>query len=225
MKSKSLEMADYQEIQVEVRSLMRAQATFRGAGYTFNIPHNHRYWEYGAALAALREAKVEPPSRVLDVGCGHGPFGPWLAKLGYAVDEIDPSPSVATRSDLKPALEGLDWAFAGVSIMDFKTASPYSAVFAISVMEHIDASAQSASWAKLVELVAPGGLLFTTMDYGPVEAANASARAMIFTEERLTALTKELTDLGIVIEDLDPTYNGDEVFDYTFFRLVGRKEK
>jgi len=157
MKSKAIEVKDYEAIGEEVRSLIRTEAVFRGAGYSFTIPHPHRYWEYGSALSALHEAGLEPPARILDVGCGHGPFGPWLAKLGYRVDEIDPSPNVASRSDLRPGLEGLDWAFATTPLQDFKAGSPYDAVFAISVMEHIAAAEQPTAWLKLANLVAPGG--------------------------------------------------------------------
>lgn len=225
MKSKSLEMSDYTEINEEVRSLLRTEAKFRGKGYTFNIPHQHRYWEYGSALASLREAGIEPPACILDVGCGHGPFGPWLAKLGYCVDEIDPSPQVASRADLRAAMSGSDWAFAATPLMEFKTGAPYDAVFAISVMEHIAAPEQAAAWERLASLVAPGGLLFTTVDYGRIDASNAPAREMIFSDHDVRHVVTQLTDLGFDFEEVDTEYHGDQVFDYTFFRIVGRKAK
>jgi 2-polyprenyl-3-methyl-5-hydroxy-6-metoxy-1,4-benzoquinol methylase len=223
MKSKALEQSDYKEISEEVRSLMRAEAEFRGAGVTFTLPHMNRYWEYGSALAALREAGIAPPARVLDVGAGHGPLGPWLAKLHYRVDEIDPGENVASRADLKPKLEGLDWAFAARPLLEFKSSSPYDAVFAVSVMEHIPGEDQYASWEKLAALVRPGGLLFATVDYGAADASNASARELMFTEEGLQNILELLPKLGIELGEVDTTFHGAQVYDYTFFRFVGRR--
>lgn len=222
MKSKSIEMSDYKQIAEEVRSLLRAEAEFRGAGVTFNIPHTHRYWEYGSALFALRETGIVPPARILDVGSGHGPFGPWLAKLHYRVDEIDPSESVSNRKDLTTALTGLDWAFAGTPLLNFKSSSPYDAVCAISVMEHIPPAEQAESWEKLASLVKPGGLLFATVDYGAADASNASAREAIFTEESLLGVIALLRENSFTIDD-EIAFCGPEVFDYTFFRIIARR--
>lgn len=225
MKSKTLEMSDYPEIREEVRSLLRAEAEYRGAGYTFELAHISRQWEYGSALSALREAGIAPPARVLDVGCGHGPLGPWLAKLHYKVDEIDPSPNTATRGELRPAMTNLDWAFAGIPLLDFKPSAPYAAVLSISVMEHIPEEEQEASWEKLTTLLEPEGLLFVTVDFGRPDAANHNEREMIYDEALMEARIEQLQKLGIVFEEIDLSYKGDQVYNYTFFRLVGRKAR
>lgn len=223
MKSKSLEVSDYQALQDEARSLMRTEAEFHGKDVHFDIQHIHRYWEYASVLAALRETGINPPARVLDVGCGNGPLGPWLATLGYSVDEIDPDGGVTGREALRPILKGRDWAFAGVSLFDFKPGGLYDAVCSISVMEHVPVESQPAAWAKLVSLIKPGGLFIVTIDYGFDGAANEHAREAIFTPTALPNLVDSLTGLGIKFDDVDFEFHGEQVFNYTFFRLIGNK--
>ena len=223
MKSKALELADYQNMRSEVRSLMRTEAEFRGAGITFEVPHMNRYWEYGSVLAAMHEAGVKERARVLDVGSGNGPLGPWLARLGYRVDEIDPDSAVVGRTSLIPHLKDNDWAFASISLFEFKPGSSYDVVASVSVMEHIPEESQQDAWGRLVSLVKPGGLLVVTVDYGDEKAANSHARAGIFTPETMPQIISALENLGIKFDEIDTEFKGEQVYNYTFFRLVGRK--
>ena len=224
MKSKTVEMSDYPEIRDEVRSLIRFEAELRGEGITFNMPHTHRFWEYGSALKAMREAGLmEQRPRVLDVGCGHGPFGPWLASLEVGVDEIDPSPSVESRAELRARLTHQDCLFESKALLSLPDAPLYDAVFAISVMEHVPADQQAASWQKLTSLIRPGGLLFCTMDYGEADSANRDARELIFNEVAVREVVEELAGT-FEFDEIDYAVHGNEVFDYTFFRLIGRKK-
>lgn len=104
----------------------------------------HRRWEYGLALRALDtwEQEGNRVSRVVDVGGAGSPF--WRMVGGGNVHVVDPE----TNRTLARQLE----------------IDPYmaQAVFCLSVLEHVEDLDQFLY--HLSCLVAPGGLLFLTMD-------------------------------------------------------------
>jgi SAM-dependent methyltransferase len=186
-------------------------------------------WEYGSVVAALLAAFGEDLTgrRVIDVGGGAGPLGPTLAlRYGCDVLDIDPSPNVApVREPAVSLLSSMSHHYTFQPTNLFDVAGTYDGVFCISVMEHLPVEEQEAAWRKLASLVAPGGVLVATVDYGEPGVAwkNDDCRDTKIGPEELGHIVSWLEESGIELTDLDPTYHGAYVFDYTFFRLVGMR--
>jgi ubiquinone/menaquinone biosynthesis C-methylase UbiE len=64
--------------------------------------------EAAAWRQALLDALPEPGATVLDVGAGTGALGLLAAELGYEVTELDLSPGMLARAELKAKDRGLD---------------------------------------------------------------------------------------------------------------------
>ena len=127
----------------------------------------------------------------------------------------------AVAEDLKA--RGFSIEFSPISL--FEASGIYDAVFSISVMEHIPEPDQEAAWKKLASLVSPGGLLFVTVDYGPSDRdwMHDDAR---FTKPDASFIEKVSTwliECDIKTTPIDPTFHAANVFDYTFFRILGSR--
>src|SRR5262249_40624583 len=139
-------------------------------GGRFDIPHPHRYWEYGSAVQALisiyQERLGTNGMKVMDVGSGWSPLGPSLAYMfNLKVTEVEPqfqarSARYFSNQVLKElgkkeitVLEG------GVETLPDEM---FEAVFCISVIEHVDPRHELEGWKNLAKHVKPGGLLFMT---------------------------------------------------------------
>ncbi|MQB00807.1 MAG: methyltransferase domain-containing protein [Actinobacteria bacterium] len=86
----------------------------------------------------------EPPSRILEVGCGSGDLARTLAEGGYTITAIDP--------------EAPDGAiFRQVSLEGFSEQGPFHAVIASRSLHHVPDLAEGLS--KIHALLAPDGML------------------------------------------------------------------
>lgn len=179
--------------------------------------HPMRRWEYAMALAAV-EAWHHPAMVAYDIGGGGSPFASMLAdKLGTRVQIVDPTytPNAYTLQELlvhNPRLGDV--------------------VTCLSVLEHVEDL--NHFLYHLSCLVAPGGLLFLTMDFAddytddwPVDRFHFNwMRKRIFNAYgwRL-AITEQLQNeyafdrLGA----MDPHYHGPHVYDYTFASVALQK--
>src|SRR5262249_19720594 len=179
--------------------------------------HPHRQWEYALALHAIWRWQTRPQqnfeSPVYDVGGAGSRFrhmlGAWTA---CDVVVIDPA------EDGSGTVE--EWAAGGSTLADVVTC--------ISVIEHV--AELDAFLYALAALVAPGGLVVFTMDYqngdGIDDAKFHELRQRIFGPFSYDALrhraaTYHLTPFG----DIDPTFHGTHVHDYTFASLVLEKRR
>lgn len=110
-----------------------------------------RRWEYAMALKAYRiwyKDCGEPVPIIVDIGGAGSP-------LSHMLEDVSRIPESVAIVD--PALPG------GISLEQYReTGKQGDAVFCVSVLEHVD------DWTKfrddLAAVVAPGGLLFLTMD-------------------------------------------------------------
>jgi SAM-dependent methyltransferase len=175
--------------------------------------HPHRRFEYALALRALRTLGREPRRIVYDVGGAGSPFHFMLNPLPARIEIIDP--------DKPPHWTLEQYCRAGAELSD--------AVFCLSVLEHVDDLDRFLY--HLSCLVAPGGLLFLTMDccnslgqYGTPEDTYHFhwMRKRIFNAYSLgdlvaaPLLQRDFTHLG----SIDLTWHGPQVYDYSFCSLA-----
>lgn len=186
--------------------------------------HPMRRWEYALALHAIlrwagQAGKVS--YRAIDVGGGGSPFRRMLQAVRQSRDVIVVDPS-----------ENYDLA---AYVADFPRLSPV--VTCLSVLEHVEDLDHFLYHLNC--LVAPGGLLFLTMDCREDDADLAQRvgdwcwptddrhfhwmRTRIFTPRMiLTAVSDTMVYLGFHafgVTDL-PVYHGNHVYDYSFASLA-----
>jgi hypothetical protein len=172
--------------------------------------HPHRKWEYALALRAFDtwlESRKMPTAigHVIDVGGSGSPFHRMLGSSAIVVD-----PKESDGQDLEGYLQ---------------TAPRLShTVFCLSVLEHVEDLDQFCY--HLSCLVAPGGLLFLTMDCcGCPEHTEPEThhfhwmRKRIFTFEQRLNLAFSFKDFQL-LGGADWLYHGDHVYDYAFASLA-----
>jgi SAM-dependent methyltransferase len=106
-----------------------------------------------APLAALRE---RPPGRGLDVGCGRGDLAALLARHGWTMSGIDPSPEACVAA----AARGVDAHQGTVSSVALEPGS-YDAVVFHHSLEHT--AAPVSALRAVARALAPGGLVLITV--------------------------------------------------------------
>jgi SAM-dependent methyltransferase len=180
--------------------------------------HPMRRWEYALALDAIwrwRTQTVRTQPSVVDVGGGGSPFrfmvGPSDGWRTPAVIDPEESMDLATYIGSHPRLA--------------------DCVTCLSVLEHVDDLDQFLY--HLSCLVAPGGLLFLTVDCcdDPIEGAPSDRyhfhwmRKRIFNRWSMGALVEDrLARWGFTLfGEADLTYHGPHVYDYTFASLALQK--
>lgn len=183
------------------------------------MQHPMRRWEYAMALAAVKRwDHLKPALVAYDIGGGGSPFAGMLAdETGSHVHIVDPTytPNAYTLQQLlrhNPKLGDI--------------------VTCLSVLEHVEDL--DAFLYHLGCLVAPGGLLFLTLDYAddytddwPVDRFHFNwMRKRIFNAYgwRL-AVAEQLQHHHhfTLLGDIDPHYHGAHVYDYTFASLALQK--
>ncbi len=176
--------------------------------------HEMRRWEYAMALRALNDWRkprdYRYPRLAADVGGAGSPFYSML-RYPSKVEIIDPDGG-RTLEQYLTAVDGWPMLF--------------DAVFCLSVLEHVDDLAAFLYYLSC--LVAPGGLLFLTADYcGQAGYPVVDRyhfhwmRRRIFNEHTWSRLMydfirRDFTPFG----DIDFTWHGPQVYDYTFISLA-----
>ena len=223
MKSKSIELSDYKAQEAGTRAIRHAIASCVGQEIPIYFPHPHRLWEYGGAMQAYLETfgSFRGGLQALDIGCGNSPLGPALElTTDTTVTEIDPDIRLLAK---RKGTARRSFEVGDLLALDGR--GPYDAVFCISVIEHIEEQVEA--WNSLIQLVKPGGLLFVTTDFGEDHTKPWYAdteRVAKYDPKRVANMGEWLTERGFTL-DLDPTFYGPQVFDYTFFRWVAHATK
>jgi SAM-dependent methyltransferase len=119
-----------------------------------------RHWWFrgrrAVVAALLARARVEPPLRVLDAGCGTGRNLQDYRRLGPARG-IEPEASAVEFCHQRGLTEVVQ---AGVEALPFEAGS-FDIAFATDVLEHVEDDA--AALRELHRVSAPGGLLLATV--------------------------------------------------------------
>ena len=220
--TKTLSPLDYEELMPELHVV--------DAHFDKDRPqHERRRWEYAMALRALAEWRngkdYREPARVADVGGAGSPF--WRM-LDCRVHEIDP--------DSPPNLTLQQYLTTTRQLEDETHPLLFPSVFCLSVLEHVDDLDQFLF--HLSCLVAPGGLLFLTMDCCGCDRLHNEEnypdrhhfhwmRKRLFTiDDRVRVMHSFILGIGRERSDFslfgeaDFTYYGDTVYDYSFASLA-----
>ncbi len=138
----------------------------------FYPDHAPRLWEYPVA-ADLIARGLPAGSRLVDVGAGVTPLAPFLTKLGFVIDTVDPSPNRRTWPPQPDWNEWhfLDYADAGLAHRSWNCTldklplrPPFDGAYSISVIEHIPAKARRALLGDISSRVRADGLVVLTID-------------------------------------------------------------
>lgn len=178
--------------------------------YSASPQDEHRKWEYAMALEAL---EAHGRGFVFDVGGAGSPFKEMVLAHRDACGVIDPN--------VNGTLE--QWHRAHPEVQ-------YSRVVSISVIEHVEFLEPFVH--ALTQAVQPGGLLFLTTDCWDREGIEDVAhfawmRRRIYTPRSWRNLGDYLTSsCGFeYFGEQDWSYNGNQVYDYSFISLALRKKE
>lgn len=208
--SKSLDPTDFDQLGPE---LAIVDASFTAA----REQHPMRRWEYAMALRAYDQwAQLDYEryghvnhthgGRMVDVGGAGSPFRYMFEAVGAHLRVIDPEENATLAQHIR---------YAGLQ----------SCVFCLSVLEHIPDADFEQFLYHLSCLVAPGGLLFLTMDYWDTSTVDTAhfhwMRQRIFTLGSWLYLGQAFKRFQFdSFGEHDLHYHGAQVYDYTFASLA-----
>lgn len=229
----SLHPDDYLDIREGVTIAKGAVAELQSRGVRIDIPTEHRWWEYATVIQMMLNEYRSKMSEVtiLDVGSGRGAVCPALSLTFDTIcTECEPAePERNDRIRCNQILRALGRK--GISVQPNSTLDlpqmQYDMVSCVSVIEHIDPTVEKISWRNLASRVKPGGLFFADVDCVPDPSKKYTfdeLRAHNFTCEELKERVAILMEMGLVpIGEPNYEYNGNQVLDFTFFRIGMRK--
>lgn len=145
-------------------------AAWESTGFYPN--HAPRLWEYPAVADLLTDLLL-PGSRVVDIGAGVTPLVPYLTRLGYLIDTVDPSPIHRVWPPQPDWTEWdfLDYAAAGLAhrswnctLDQLPRSATFDGAYSVSVIEHLSASERRALWREIERRLRPGGVAILTVD-------------------------------------------------------------
>ena len=130
-----------------------------------------RVWSGEPNGALVDEMTGARPGRALDVGCGEGADGLWLARQGSAVTALDVSRVALDRAAVHTAGEDVDitWVLSGLLDADLPTGG-----FDLVSAQYpaLRSTADHAAERALISAVAPGGILLVV--HHDIRDANAA---------------------------------------------------
>ncbi len=189
---------------------------------SFRPFHQHRKWEYGICLNALRESGAKT---VLDVGGTGSMFAACATFHGMDVTVLDPDAEGAYFIENQNRVFKRDAIrFINEDFFQFKTDQKYDAVVCISTLEHVPND--FAFFKRLLGLVKDDGLVFLTMDFHPNGMVHVDGHLRTYNQERIETLINIAKQEGFEIfgESPDYTWRAPDVNGYTFASLALRKK-
>ena len=228
----SLKLDDYRDIKTGVDFCMTAVEYFHARGGRIEIPHTHRWWEYGTCVQMLLEQHLTSNKKlsdvdVLNVGSGWDGLSPTIA-LQFNSNMTEYEPSAYYRQDRvrinqilledgKKQIHSLGYSLEDMPEQD------YDAVFCVSVLEHVDPATEKQCWRNLARRVRKGGIFFADVDCVPdpnKKYVFDELRTHNFTIDDMKERVAIMEEEGLVpIGEPDWNWNGAQVHDFTFFRV------
>lgn len=214
--SKTLHPGDYNWIG---EAQMIPQMLDRVNGAPIRFEHQHRCWEYGLILKALRDVGAKS---ILDVGGGGSAFAPSAAWLGMEVLQVDPAESGAWVAEQASRLK-LNMTYVTKDFFEFESAEKFDAVTCLSVIEHVEKDNEF--FRKLLKHVVEHGLLCLTTDFHPTGEKRTEGHLRTYAANDLLRLASVARANGFDYFGPRPYYlwHGAQVNDYTFASLVMQK--
>jgi 2-polyprenyl-3-methyl-5-hydroxy-6-metoxy-1,4-benzoquinol methylase len=146
----SLGTGDRAEREIRHGQLLAAQDTERVWG--LDTPAGHLRAQRRAALI-LTGARIDPDSRVLEIGCGTGLFTEIFAATGARIVAVDISPELLAKAKLRK-LPHPQVTFYEKRFEDCDVDGPFDAIIGSSILHHLDVDA---SIQRMKALLKPGG--------------------------------------------------------------------
>lgn len=208
--SKVLNLTDYMTLPTEF--VNNTYGNFRNI---CRFEHEHRRWEYGLAIQALLDIDAK---KVLEVGGGGSLLIPLAYLSGMEVTEVDPWDCTDTLEKQAQLLGSAPIRYFQQDFLDFELDEKFDAVVCTSVIEHVPEHERF--FLKLLEYVAPGGILVLTTDFHPSSEKFSDAHERTYSGEDLLKYADLAKDFTIFGGEYDYTYWGNYVYQYAFGSLV-----
>ena len=112
------------------------------------------------------------PGRVLDIGAGTGADAAWFANRGHSVVAVEPTEafrSAAMRLHASPLIEWLDDALPELEIL-LTRGQRFDTIMLSGVWMHLDEAERRIGMPRLATLLAPDGVIVSSLRHGPVPA-------------------------------------------------------
>jgi 2-polyprenyl-3-methyl-5-hydroxy-6-metoxy-1,4-benzoquinol methylase len=162
----------------------------RGAGLaavcSYGMPEFYnRAIQFSQRLALRRWLRVQPGTRVLDVGCGVGRWSRPLAARGAMVSGVDLSPTMIRIARQRALAEGIAdrCQFIAGDLAQLQLAQQFDLVLGVTVLQHIlDPPRLRDAIENLAAALKPGGQM-VLLEAAPLQA-NRRCDSAIFTARR-----------------------------------------
>ena len=215
--SKTLQQTDYKDFD-EHQHVLNIRNSLRS--YT-RYEHQHRKWEYGIALKALRDNNTQT---VLDVGGSGSVFAPAAVYLYMYVTQIDPA-SMEQHVDNQSREIDKPLPYIKQDFLEWKSNTKYDAVISLSVLEHIPVEREKEFFIKMMQYVKVGGLVILTVDFHPSGQIQNAGHFRTYNIESLNKIIKLAKETGFEYFGGKPDYSNFDVNvnTYTFASLVMRR--
>jgi ubiquinone/menaquinone biosynthesis C-methylase UbiE len=152
--------------QQSVRDYFESTAAYWKAVYSDDRLEPAIYQDrHNTALAWIQDLDLHPSARILEVGCGAGFITTALARAGYIVDALDPTPAMLQTTRDAAACHGVQHQIrmhaADVHALPFR-AHTFDLVIAIGVIPWLHSERQALR--EMQRVLTPGGYLLVTAD-------------------------------------------------------------
>ncbi len=212
--SKTLNPIDYQLFD-EHQHTRNINVMLGMAGIPHRMEHEHRAWEYGIVLNALRRYDCHT---VLDVGGGGSVFGAAAANLGMKVLQVDPGNVGQWIERQKMAVGKVaEMGFEQIDFMEYE-GEKADAVVCISTLEHIPDDVtffdKLLDYAKRVVAI--------TVDFSHDGQKKSDGHIRTYGEQQMQDMIDRAADKGFFPAGgkVDYSHRGNYVYDYNFASLV-----